>query len=369
MHVLRVYIVYLCKICTCPTQLGGHFSTDMTLQNDLLLRAARGEYVERPPVWLMRQAGRILPEYRAVRERLKDFIELVTTPELAAEVTIQPVDLLGVDAAIIFSDILVIPEAMGLPYEMIEKRGPIFPQTIQSEADLKKIRIADAPSDLGYVAEAIRITKRELNGRVPLIGFAGAPFTIFAYMVEGSGSKTFSKAKKMLYRQPELSHQLLQMITESTIGYLKMQIAAGADLVQIFDSWAGILSPAQYKTFALPYVAQICDAISEAPKTVFAKGAFFALEDFGQLNCQVIGLDWNIEPQTARRQTGGQKTLQGNLDPCALYADFDVIRKETRQMVAAFGTQRYIANLGHGLYPDIHPDHVRCFVDTIKSMA
>lgn len=341
----------------------------MTLQNDLLLRAARGEYVERPPVWLMRQAGRILPEYRAVRERLKDFIELVTTPELAAEVTIQPVDLLGVDAAIIFSDILVIPEAMGLPYEMIEKRGPIFHQTVRSEEDLKKIRIADAPSDLGYVAEAIRITKRELNGRVPLIGFAGAPFTIFAYMVEGSGSKTFSKAKKMLYQQPELSHKLLQMITDSTVSYLKMQIAAGADIVQIFDSWAGILSPAQYRTFSLPYIARICDAINEAPKTVFAKGAFFALEDFAKLNCQVIGLDWNIEPHLARKQTGGQKTLQGNLDPCALYADFDTIRKETRQMVQAFGTQRYIANLGHGLYPDIDPDHVRCFIDTIKSMA
>jgi uroporphyrinogen decarboxylase len=341
----------------------------MTLQNDLLLRAARGEYVERPPVWLMRQAGRILPEYRAVRERLKDFIELVTTPALAAEVTIQPVDLLGVDAAIIFSDILVIPQAMGLPYEMTEKKGPFFPQTIQSEADLKKIHIADAPSDLGYVAEAICITKRELNGRVPLIGFAGAPFTIFAYMVEGSGSKTFSKAKKMLYQQPKLSHQLLQMITESTISYLKMQIAAGADLIQIFDSWAGILSPAQYSTFSLNYISQICDAINEVPKTIFAKGAFFALEDFGKLNCQVVGLDWNMSPQQARKQTGWQKTLQGNLDPCALYADFDTIRKETRQMVANFGTQRYIANLGHGVYPDINPDHVRCFVDTIKNMA
>ncbi|MCS7017485.1 MAG: uroporphyrinogen decarboxylase [Cytophagales bacterium] len=341
----------------------------MMLQNDLLLRAARGQYVERPPVWLMRQAGRVLPEYRAVRERLKNFIELVTTPELAAEVTIQPVDLLGVDAAIIFSDILVIPEAMGLPYEMLEKRGPIFPQTIRSEQDLQKIRVADAPSDLGYVAEAIRITKRALSGRVPLIGFAGAPFTIFAYMTEGSGSKTFSTAKKILYRSPELSHKLLQMITDSTIGYLKMQIAAGADLVQLFDSWAGILSPAQYRTFALPYIAQICNAINEVPVTIFAKGAFFALTEFAQLKCHVIGLDWNIEPTTARQQIGNQKTLQGNLDPCTLYADFDTIRKETQKMVAAFGKQHYIANLGHGLYPDIEPDHVRCFVDTIKSLA
>lgn len=341
----------------------------MSLKNDLLLRAARGEYVERPPVWLMRQAGRVLPEYRAVRERLNNFIELVTSPELAAEVTVQPVDLLGVDAAIIFSDILVIPEAMGLPYEMAEKRGPVFPRVVQSEADVQRLRVADAPSDLGYVAEAIRLAKRELNGRVPLIGFAGAPFTVFAYMTEGSGSKTFSRAKKMLYRQPELSRRLLQMITDSTVGYLKMQIAAGADLVQIFDSWAGILSPSQYRAFSLPYIAQICDAIGEVPVTIFAKGAFFALEDFAKLNCRVIGLDWNTTPQWARAQTGNQKTLQGNLDPCALYADFDTIRKETRQMIEAFGKQRYIANLGHGLYPDIDPDHVRCFVDAVKSTA
>ncbi|MBD0259658.1 MAG: uroporphyrinogen decarboxylase, partial [Cytophagales bacterium] len=204
----------------------------MTLQNDLLLRAVRGEKTERTPVWLMRQAGRILPEYRAVREKLSGFIELATTPALAAEVTIQPVDLLGVDAAIIFSDILVIPEAMGLPYEMVEKRGPYFPETVKTLADVGKLRVADAEADLGYVLEAIRIVKRDLAGRVPLIGFAGAPWTIFAYMIEGSGSKTFSKAKRMLYVDPALSHALLQKITDSTIGYLKGQIAAGADLVQ-----------------------------------------------------------------------------------------------------------------------------------------
>ena len=223
----------------------------MKLQNDLLLRAARGEKTERTPVWLMRQAGRILPEYRAVRESVSGFIELAQTPELAAEVTIQPVDILGVDAAIIFSDILVIPEAMGLPYEMVEKRGPWFPATVRSEADLKKLRVADGDNDLKYVIDAIHITKKNLNGRVPLIGFAGAPWTIFAYMVEGSGSKTFSKSREMLYREPVFSHKLLQLITDSTINYLKAQIRAGADLVQIFDSWAGILGPKQYQEFSM----------------------------------------------------------------------------------------------------------------------
>jgi uroporphyrinogen decarboxylase len=212
------------------------------LQNDLILRAARGQQVERVPVWMMRQAGRILAEYRAVREKAGSFIQLATTPELAAEVTIQPVDILGVDAAIIFSDILVVPEAMGLPYVMEEKVYPIFPTTIHSMADVEKLRVANPEEELKYVLDAIKIVKSELNGRVPLIGFAGAPFTLLCYMIEGRGSKTFSKAKKALYSEPELSHALLQKITDTTIAYLKAQIAAGANLVQIFDSWAGILS-------------------------------------------------------------------------------------------------------------------------------
>jgi len=338
----------------------------MTLQNDLFLRAVRGENTERTPVWLMRQAGRILPEYRAVREKLSGFIELATTPELAAEVTIQPVDLLGVDAAIIFSDILVIPEAMGLPYEMVEKRGPYFPETVKTPADVARLRVADAEADLGYVLEAIRIVKRDLAGRVPLIGFAGAPWTIFAYMIEGSGSKTFSKAKRMLYVDPTLSHALLQKITDSTIAYLKGQIRAGADVVQLFDSWAGILSPEQYRTFALPYIARICDAITEAPKTVFAKDAWFARTDLAALNCDTIGLDWTMDPVESRQLVGPGKTLQGNLDPCVLYADFDTIRRETRKMLKAFGPQRHVANLGHGVYPDITPDKVKCFIETVK---
>jgi uroporphyrinogen decarboxylase len=340
----------------------------MNLQNDLFLRAARGEKTERPPVWLMRQAGRILAEYRAVRQEAGSFINLVTNPELAAEVTIQPVDILGVDAAIIFSDILVIPEAMGLPYEMIEQRGPNFPTIIQTESDLSQLRIAAPEKDLRYVLDAIRITKERLNGRVPLIGFAGAPFTLFCYMTEGKGSKTFSVAKKVLYSDPEMAHHLLQMITDSTIAYLKAQIAAGVNLVQIFDSWAGILSPKQYAEYSLPYLKQICDAITEVPVTVFAKGAFFARKAIGELNCSVVGLDWNMDIAESKALIPN-KTLQGNLDPCVLYASYDDIRKETRAMAAEFGSHPFIANLGHGVYPDTDPDKVRCFIESIKELA
>ncbi|SIS82557.1 uroporphyrinogen decarboxylase [Belliella pelovolcani] len=338
----------------------------MQLKNDLLIRAAKGEAVERTPVWLMRQAGRILPEYRAVRESVSGFIELAQTPELAAEVTIQPVDILGVDAAIIFSDILVIPEAMGLPYEMVEKRGPWFPNTVQSAGDLKKLRVADGVDDLSYVIEAIKITKKALNGRVPLIGFAGAPWTIFAYMIEGSGSKTFSKARAMLYTEPTLSHQLLQMITDSTINYLKAQIAAGVNLIQLFDSWAGILPPDHYDEFSLRYIAQICDAINEVPKTVFAKGAFFAREAMGQLNCETIGLDWNMGIAESRKMIGDHKTLQGNLDPAALYGSDEEVRTATIRMMDQFKGGRHIANLGHGVYPDIDPAKVKVFIETVK---
>lgn len=340
----------------------------MSLQNDLLLRAARQEKVERVPVWMMRQAGRILKEYREVREKAGSFINLATNPAMAAEVTLQPVDILGVDAAIIFSDILVIPEAMDLPYEMIEKKGPYFPKTVKSISDVEKLNTTDIQDRLSYVMEALTIVKKELNNRVPLIGFAGAPFTIFCYMVEGQGSKTFSKAKKMLYTDPVLSHLLLQKITDSTISYLKAQIACGVDLVQIFDSWAGILSPSQYDEFSLPYIKQICDAINEVPKTVFAKGAYFAREGIGQLSCNVVGLDWNM-PIAESRKLIPTKTLQGNLDPCVLYGSFAEIEKETKEMLKAFGRQNYIANLGHGVYPDTDPEKVKCFIDTIKTYS
>ena len=341
----------------------------MSLKNDLLLRAARGEKTERTPVWLMRQAGRILPEYREVRSKMRNFVDLVTNPEAAAEVTIQPVDLLGVDAAIIFSDILVIPEAMGLPYELIEKKGPVFPKTVSTAADLDALKIADAESDLGYVLEAIKITKRDLADRVPLIGFAGAPFTIFCYMIEGHGSKTFSKARKMLYTQPELSHKLLQMITDSTLGYLKAQIGVGANLIQIFDSWAGILPPDQYAVFSLPYIKQLCAGITEVPVTTFAKGAYFAREEMGQLPCRTIGLDWNMDVAESRKLIGPDKTLQGNLDPCALYGSFAEVEQATKAMLDQFGPDKHIANLGHGVYPDIDPEKVKCFIQTVKEYS
>ena len=337
------------------------------LKNDILLRAAKGETTERTPVWLMRQAGRILPQYRELRGRLSGFKELVETPALAAEVTIQPVDALDVDAAIIFSDILVVPEAMGLTYEMIEARGPLFPQVVKTAADVEKLRVANPEEHLGYVLEALRITKRELDGRVPLIGFAGAPWTILAYMVEGHGSKTFSKARRMLYQEPALAHQLLEKITVTTIAYLQAQVAAGADIIQVFDSWAGILPPAHYAEFSTAYINRISAALAPlVPVTVFAKGAWWAVEDFAKSPARTIGLDWNQSPAQARQQAPG-KTLQGNLDPCALYGTPDQVRAATQAMLAEFAGVPHIANLGHGVYPDTNPDNVKVFVETVKA--
>jgi len=339
----------------------------MKISNDLYLRASRGEKIERYPVWLMRQAGRILPEYRAVRASVSGFKELAETPELAAEVTVQPVDILGVDAAIIFSDILVVPDAMGLPYQMIEKKGPWFEHTIRSESDLKRLDIKiDVAERLSYVLEAISITKRELNGRVPLIGFAGAPWTILCYMVEGSGSKTFSETRKLLYTNPKLAHELLQRITDVTIIYLKAQLKHGADALQLFDSWAGILGHKQYQEFGMKYIQQIVNAI-EGPFTVFSKGAYSALPALMDLACTTIGLDWNMNIEHARSLAGEKKTLQGNLDPCVLYGSESVIEKETLHLLHSFKSQRHIVNLGHGVYPDIKPENVKAFIKTVKN--
>jgi uroporphyrinogen decarboxylase len=339
----------------------------MELKNDLILRAARGENIERYPVWLMRQAGRILPEYRAVRAKLSGFKELVETPQFAAEVTIQPVDLLDVDAAIIFSDILVVPEAMGLEYQMLEKSGPWFEKTIRSREGLVH---ADATIDvydrLGYVLDAIKLTKKELNGRVPLIGFAGAPWTIFCYMVEGRGSKTFSESRKLLYTDPELAHELLGRITQVTISYLKAQIEAGADMVQVFDSWAGILGTEQYAEFGLKYMAMIADAITEVPITIFSKGAITSVPAIARLNCNTVGLDWNMDVPEIRNFIGESRTLQGNLDPCALYSTHSEVEKRTIKMLDSFTSKRHIVNLGHGVYPDIDPEKVKTFIKTVK---
>lgn len=329
------------------------------------MRAALGKEVERIPVWLMRQAGRILPEYRTVRAKAKNFIEFVKNPEMAAEVTVQPVDILGVDAAIIFSDILVIPEAMGLPYQMIEAKGPHFEKTISCKEDIDKLKITDS-SNLQYVCDAIRLAKKQLDNRVPLIGFCGAPWTLLAYMVEGNGSKTFSKAKKFLYTQPTLAHKTLEKITQSSINYLLAQVEAGANIVQIFDSWAGVLSPEMHSEFSLRYISAISDALSKkVPVIIFAKDAHFALPEIKSTSCSVVGLDWSINPAEARKIIGN-KTLQGNADPCLLYADYEVIQQQTKKMLDAFGPKRYIANLGHGLYPDTEKEKVKYFIDCIK---
>ncbi len=343
----------------------AYFNKFAPMKNDLLLRAAKGEKTERVPVWLMRQAGRILPGYRKLREKVKDFKELVKTPSLACEATLEPVDVLGVDAAIIFSDILVVPEAMGLDYLMLESKGPLFEKTIQSRKDIEALRIGSI-ENWSYVTQAIRLTKSELNGKVPLIGFAGSPWTIFAYMTEGKGSKTFSVAKRMLYAEPEMAHSLLDKITRTTIAYLKDQVNAGAQIVQIFDSWGGILSPEAYEEFSLPYIARICDALSPlVPVIAFPRGAFFSSKAIAKLNCRIIGLDWTIAPSEARSVLQG-KTLQGNLDPCILYAEPKTIRNKTREMLQQFGTQEYIANLGHGVYPDIPMENVQTFIESVK---
>jgi uroporphyrinogen decarboxylase len=256
---------------------------------------------------------------------------------------------------------------MGLRYEMVEARGPLFPETIKSAADVAKLRIPNPEEGLGYVLEALRITKKALNGRVPLIGFAGAPWTLLAYMVEGHGSKTFSKARGMLYREPALAHQLLAKITATTIAYLKAQVAAGAQVVQVFDSWAGTLPPAHYTEFSARYIQEITEALAPlVPVTVFAKGAWWAVPEFAATACRTIGLDWNQDPAQVRLQAGN-KTLQGNLDPCALYGTREQVKAATETMLRQFAGGPHIANLGHGVYPDTDPDNVRVFVDTVKA--
>ncbi|MCL4106366.1 UNVERIFIED_CONTAM: hypothetical protein GTU68_003527 [Idotea baltica] len=313
----------------------------------------------------MRQAGRFLTEYKVVRARAGSFKQMIAQPEFAAEVTLQPVDLIGVDAAIIFSDILVLPEAIGLDYQMIEKKGPFFPETVRTLKDLDRLHPIEENSNLEHTLDAIRMVKQDLDGRVPLIGFAGAPWTIFCYMTEGQGSKTFSIARSLIYSDPEFSHRLMSMITESTIMYLKAQVAAGADIVQVFDSWAGVLGRDLYEVYAIPYLERICDAITEVPVILFSKGAFHSIDLLGQLDCQVIGLDWLIEPEAVPMLAPG-KAFQGNMDPAALYADLDLVEAQTIHMLNQFPPGRHIANLGHGIYPDLPREAVQCFVDTVK---
>ncbi len=340
-----------------------------TLQNDLLLRALKGETLNRPPVWMMRQAGRYLPDYMKLKAKYT-FFERCETPELASEITIQPVEQVGVDAAIIFSDILVVPAAMGLEVQMVEGKGPLLPDPIKHINDLKKLHVPDVHEKLQYVFDALSLTKEKLNGRVPLIGFAGAPWTLLCYMVQGKGSKTFDEAKAFCFTQPDTAHALLQMITDTTIAYLKAQVKAGADVVQIFDSWGGLLSPQDFETFSLQYIRQIVAALKEECLTIiFAKGAWFALEEMAATGAHGLGIDWCIKPALARQFAGNNITLQGNFDPAKLLGPIDEIKRSARAMVDAFGTTRYIANLGHGILPNVPVDHARAFVETVKEYA
>ena len=338
----------------------------MQLKNDLLLRALKKETVERPPVWMMRQAGRYLPDYMKLKTKY-DFFTRVQTPELACEITLQPVNQVGVDAAIIFSDILVIPQAMGIEVLMEEGKGPSLPNVIKNQKDIDALITDNVEENLNYVMKALSLIKQELNGRVPLIGFAGAPFTILCYMVEGKGSKTWEKAKQFCFTQPQFAHQLLQKITDITIKYLKAQTKAGADVVQVFDSWSGILSPADFKTFAQPYLLQIADALKDdAPVILFPKGSWYALKDLSTSSASGLGIDWCIAPQYARELTGNNVTLQGNFDPAKLLLPIPEIKKAVHEMIDAFGMQNYIANLGHGITPNIPVDNAKAFVEAVK---
>jgi uroporphyrinogen decarboxylase len=336
------------------------------LKNDLLLRALNGEDTIRPPVWMMRQAGRYLPEYIKLRNKY-DFFTCVQTPELACEITLQPIDQIGVDAAIIFSDILVIPQAMGLEVLMEAGNGPSLPKVIRTQQDVDALITEGVEDSLDFVMKALSLTKQTLDGRVPLIGFAGAPWTLLCYMVEGKGSKTWNKAKQFIYTEPALAKQLLQKITDITVTYLKAQVKAGVDTVQVFDSWAGSLSPQDFKQYAQPYLIQIADALKdEIPVILFPKGSWYSLDDLSRSSAKGIGIDWTLDPETARRLSGNRITLQGNFDPAKLLAPIPKIKTWVKEMIDGFGTRHYIANLGHGITPNVPVDHARAFVDAVK---
>jgi uroporphyrinogen decarboxylase len=337
------------------------------LKNDLLLRTLLGESTERTPVWMMRQAGRYLPEYRKLREKYS-FFERLETPELASEITIQPVDLVGVDAAILFSDILVVPRAMGMEVQLVESKGPFLPDPIKTQDDVKRVCVPDIHESLHFVFDAIRMIKAELDGRVPLIGFAGAPWTILCYMVQGQGSKTFDEAKAFCYCQPQAAHRLLQMITDTTIAYLKEQVKSGVDVIQLFDSWGGLLSKNDFDNISLKYIKQIVEALkSQTQVIIFAKGAWFGLEEMAATGAAALGIDWCIEPGAARTLAGKEVVLQGNFDPAKLLSPIPLIKKEVTQMLQDFGKGKHIANLGHGILPNVPVDHAKAFVEAIKT--
>lgn len=339
------------------------------IKNDLFLRALKGETVERPPVWMMRQAGRYLPDFIKLREKY-DFFTRCRTPELATEITVMPIDQVDVDAAILFSDILVIPQAMGIEVEMKPGVGPWVPSPIRTANDVEKVYVPEIEESLGYVMDAIRMTKQELADRVPLIGFAGSPWTILCYVVEGRGSKTFDLAKGFCFSQPEAAHVLLQKITDTTIAYLKQKVRSGVNAVQVFDSWGGLLSPNDYAQFSWPYIEQIVNALKDETEViVFGKGCWFFLEEMAKSGASALGVDWTVTPKLARELTGGSITLQGNFDPARLLSPVQDIERMVHEMIDAFGKDKYIVNLGHGILPNIPVEHAKAFVDSVKSYS
>ena len=336
------------------------------MKNELLLQALKGEIIERPPVWMMRQAGRYLPDFMKLKEKY-DFFTRCQTPELATEITLMPIDQVGVDAAIIFSDILVVLQAMNIEVEMRDGIGPYIPHPINSKAALDQVILPDVEEHLGYVFDAVRMTKSALNDRVPLIGFAGGPWTLLCYAVQGQGSKNFDRAKSFCFQEPEMAKELLQRITTTTIAYLREKVKAGADVIQLFDSWGGLLSPVDYQEFSWPYLEQIVNALGDSvPVIVFGKGCWFALQEMSKSGASALGIDWTCSARNARYLSGGQITLQGNFDPSRLLSPIPEIKTQVKQMINAFGKDRYIVNLGHGILPNIPVDHAKAFVDAVK---
>lgn len=337
------------------------------MKNDLFLKALKGETVERPPVWMMRQAGRYLPDFMKLKAKY-DFFTRCRTPELATEITVMPIEQVGTDAAILFSDILVVPQAMNVPFEMKAGVGPWLENPVRTAADVNKVVVPDVEEELGYVMDAIRMTKAELDDEVPLIGFAGSPWTILCYTVEGQGSKSFDKAKGFCFSQPEAAHALLQKITDTTIKYLKAKVRNGVDAVQVFDSWGGMLAPKDYEEFSWRYIQQIVDALKdEAPVIVFGKGCWFALDKMAASGASAVGLDWTVTPDLARKWTNNSVTLQGNFDPSRLLSPIQEIEHGVKEMIDGFGKDRYIANLGHGILPNIPVEHAQAFVNAVKN--
>jgi uroporphyrinogen decarboxylase len=339
----------------------------LKLKNDLFLKACRREPVERTPIWIMRQAGRYLPEYRAVREKA-DFLTMCKHPDLAAEVTIQPVDIIGVDAAIMFSDILVIPDAMGLTLEMHEGKGPVFQNPVRDEESAKILKKIEPEKDLKYVLDAIKITKKELDGRVPLIGFSGSPWTLFTYMVEGKGSKYFVEVKKLIYNNPGLAHRILEKLSDAVSEYLSAKIETGVDAVQIFDTWGGILSPHDYNEFSLQYIERVISKLKrhDEPIIVFAKGVH-NLTRLADSGADVISLDWTMDLGEVRKEIGDKVALQGNLDPTVLFGEKDFIKDEAKRVLESYGNgPGHIFNLGHGILPNTEPEKAKALVQFVK---